>query len=203
MQAPRSRGGGTDGRCPRLFCSGTEAGHARRAQAAGLPEREQEIIEYSSMFHDLGKMGIPDKILLKPGRLTPEEEEIMKLHPVKSADILSPLSQVPFFRSMLPGVLHHHERYDGKGYPHGISGENIPLTARIMLIADTFDAMTTTRPYRKGLAIEIAYKELKQFAGRQFDAKLVQIFLKAHPKWGAIEEEITEEFVAAQYKRAA
>jgi HD-GYP domain-containing protein (c-di-GMP phosphodiesterase class II) len=92
---------------------------------------------------------------------------------------------------------------DGAGYPFGIKGENIPLTARIILIADTFDAMTTTRPYRKGLAFEIAYKELKTFAGRQFDEHLVKVFLQAHPTWATPEEEITEEFVAAHFKRAA
>ena len=117
------------------------------------------------MFHDLGKMGIPDSILLKPGRLTPEEEEIMRAHPVKSAEIVSPLTQVPFFKGVIPGIKHHHERFDGKGYPDGVLGENIPLIARIILIADTFDAMTTTRPYRNGMDHQFAYKELKLFAG--------------------------------------
>jgi HD-GYP domain-containing protein (c-di-GMP phosphodiesterase class II) len=186
-------------------------GHCRRvarnsrllAAAAGLNEYEQRVIEFSSMFHDLGKMGIPDSILLKPGRLSDQEELIMKAHPVKSAEIISPLAHVPFFRATLPGIRHHHERMDGAGYPDGVRGELIPLTARIILIADTFDAMTTTRPYRKGLAFDIAYKELKQFSGRQFDTQLVQVFLKAHPKWGTLEEEITEEFVSATFRRAA
>jgi HD-GYP domain-containing protein (c-di-GMP phosphodiesterase class II) len=186
-------------------------GHCRRvarnarllAKAAGLNEYEQKVIEYSSMFHDLGKVGIPDSILLKPGRLTDHEEAIMRAHPIKSAEIIQPLSQVNFFRNTMPGILHHHERMDGLGYPDGVKGENIPLTARIILIADTFDAMTTTRPYRKGLANEIAYKELKTFAGRQFDAHLVEVFLKAHPGFGRLEEEITEEFVAAHFRRAA
>lgn len=186
-------------------------GHCRRvarfarllAKAAGLNEEEQQIIEYASMFHDLGKMGIPDQILLKPGRLTPKEEEIMREHPIKSTEIIQPLTEVSFFKNMVPGIRHHHERMDGEGYPDRIKGEQIPLSARIILIADTFDAMTTTRPYRKGSGSEYAYKELKQFSGRQFDPQLVQIFLKAHPKWGPIEEEITEEFVAAHFKRAA
>jgi HD-GYP domain-containing protein (c-di-GMP phosphodiesterase class II) len=186
-------------------------GHCRRvarfarllAKAAGLNEQEQQIIEYSSMFHDLGKMGIPDQILLKPGRLTQKEEEIMREHPIKSTEIIQPLTQVPFFKSLIPGIRHHHERVDGEGYPDRIKGEQIPLSARIILIADTFDAMTTTRPYRKGSGSDYAYKELKQFSGRQFDPQLVQIFLKSHPKWGPIEEEITEEFVAAHFKRAA
>jgi HD-GYP domain-containing protein (c-di-GMP phosphodiesterase class II) len=186
-------------------------GHCRRvartsrllSQAAGLNERDQRIIEFSSMFHDIGKMGIPDHILLKPGRLTREEMAIMMAHPVKSEEIIAPLVEVPFFKSMLPGIRHHHERIDGKGYPDGIVGEKIPLIARIILIADTYDAMTTTRPYRKGMEPEVAYKELQTFAGRQFDDKLVEVFLKAHPKWGAPEEEITEEFLSANYRRAA
>lgn len=186
-------------------------GHCRRvarnarllARAAGLNTREQIIIEYSSLFHDLGKIGIPDSILLKPGRLNAAEEEIMKTHPLKSAEIMQPLTRIPFFRTLLPGIRHHHERMDGLGYPDQIRGENIPLTARVILIADTYDAMTTNRPYRKGRTEEFAYKELKQFAGRQFDAHLVQIFLKSHPHWGQLEEEITEGFIASHFKRAA
>lgn len=198
LQAVRERDPYTYGHCRRV------ARHAKLlAKAAGLNEYEQSIVEFSSIFHDLGKMGIPDEVLLKPGRLTAREEAIMRAHPVKSVEILAPLSHIPFFRSTLPGVKYHHERIDGAGYPDGIKGDNIPTVARIILIADTFDAMTTTRPYRKGLAHEIAYKELKHFAGRQFDAHLVQIFLKAHPKWGQMEEEITEEFVSAHFRRAA
>lgn len=173
------------------------------AQAAGLNEFEQRTIEYSSMFHDLGKIGIPDKILLKPGKLTPREEAIMRIHPIKSAEIIEPLSTVPFFRALIPGVRNHHERMDGRGYPDRLGGEDIPLMARIILIADTYDAMTTNRPYRKGRAMDFAYKELKQFSGRQFDAQLVQIFLQAHPKWGELEKEITEEFVATHFRKAA
>lgn len=186
-------------------------GHCRRvarnsrllARAAGLDEYQQRLVEFSSLFHDLGKIGIPDRVLLKPGRLTIEEENIMKAHPLKSAEIITPLAKVPFFRSTLPGVRHHHERMDGAGYPDGIAGDDIPLIARVILIADTFDAMTTTRPYRKGLAIEIAYRELKQFSGRQFDPHLVKVFLESHSKWGDYEEEITETFVTEKFKRAA
>lgn len=186
-------------------------GHCRRvgrnarllAEAAGLNEYEQRVIEFASLFHDLGKMGIPDSILLKPGRLSPEEEAVMRAHPIKSAEIIQPLTHIPFFKAVMPGVRHHHERMDGAGYPDGVFGEQIPLTARIILISDTFDAMTTTRPYRKGLSFEIAYKELRTFAGRQFDPHLVEIFLKAHPQWGRLEEEITEEFIAAAQRRKA
>lgn len=198
LQALKERDPYTYGHCRRV------ARNARLlAQAAGLNDNEQTIIEYSSMFHDLGKLGIPDSILLKPGRLTDEEERIMRLHPVKSAEIIQPLSKIPFFRNTLPGIRCHHERVDGLGYPDGVRGDNIPLSARIILIADTFDAMTTNRPYRQGLANEIAYKELVTFSGRQFDKHLVQVFLKAHPSWGEVEKEISQEFVAATFKRAA
>ena len=186
-------------------------GHCRRvarntrmlAEAAGLNEYEQRVAEFASMFHDLGKLGIPDAILLKPGRLTKEEEEVMRAHPVKSVEIVSPLANVPFFKATIPGIRHHHERIDGLGYPDGIQGDQVPLIARVILIADTFDAMTTTRPYRKGLPSDIAYKELLKFAGRQFDPHLVQIFLQAHPSWEEFDEEITESFVSNQFKRAA
>jgi HD-GYP domain-containing protein (c-di-GMP phosphodiesterase class II) len=199
LAALKERDPYTYGHCRRV------ARHARLlAQAAGLSEYECQLVEFSSMFHDLGKMGIPDSILLKPGRLTPEEEAIMRAHPVKSAEIVTPLSHLPFFKAMLPGIRHHHERIDGLGYPHGRAGDRIPLEARIILIADTFDAMTTTRPYRKGLPHDFAYAELRKFGGRQFDAQLVEVFLKAHPGWGHLDEEITEEFVAAiAGKRAA
>lgn len=186
-------------------------GHCRRvarnarllAKAAGLSEKEQKIIEFSSLFHDLGKIGIPDNILLKPGRLTAEEAQIIRDHPVKSVEILKPLAQNDFLKATFAGVLHHHERIDGLGYPHRLVGDKIPLDARVILIVDTFDAMTTTRPYRKGLPIDAAIKELKNFAGRQFDAQLVKIFSESFAKWGDYQQEITEEFVIAKYKRAA
>ena len=198
LRALRERDPYTYGHCRRV------ARNARfLAEAAGLNEIEQRIVEYASMFHDLGKLGIPDSILLKPGRLTAEEEALMRAHPAKSVQIISPLLTVPFFKSMVPGIEHHHERIDGLGYPFGKKQDEIPLTARIILIVDTFDAMTTTRPYRKGLPHEIAYKELTRFSGRQFDTQLVKVFLQAHKGWGPIEEEITEDFVAARGKKAA
>lgn len=173
------------------------------AKAAGLDSEHQEIIEYSSIFHDIGKIGIPDRILLKPSRLNSEEEEIMKLHPVKSVEIIEPLTSATFFEALVPGIKHHHEHMDGGGYPDGLQGNQIPLNARIILIADTFDAITTTRPYRQALSHEIAYKELRRFSGRQFDMQLVKIFLQSHPKWGQLEEDLTEEYIASHFKRAA
>ena len=198
LQAMKERDPYTYGHCRRV------ARHARLlAQSAGLSDAEQRAVEFASMFHDLGKMGIPDSILLKPGRLTAEEEEIMRAHPVKSVEIIQPLTKAAFFKGLVPGIRHHHERYDGKGYPDGVMGERIPLIARIILIADTFDAMTTTRPYRNGMEHQFAYRELKTFAGRQFDKHLVDIFLKAHPSWGDMDEEITEEFVSSHFRRVA
>lgn len=198
LQAMKERDPYTYGHCMRV------ARNAKLlAKAAGLTPHEQRVISYSSMFHDLGKMAIPDRVLLKPGRLNEEEEAIMRTHPEKSVEIVQPLTSLPFFKSLIPGILHHHERLDGAGYPHGIQGDQIPLSARIILIADTFDAMTTNRPYRKGRADDFAYKELKLFSGRQFDTQLVKIFLEAHPTWGAMETEITEEFVALNFRRAA
>lgn len=178
LQALRERDPYTYGHCVRV------AENAKLlAKAAGLNEYETKIVEYSSIFHDLGKLSIPDSILLKPSRLTSEEQGIMRMHPMKGVEILKPLSHDPFFKSLLPGIRHHHERTDGRGYPDQISGESIPVVARIILIADTYDAMTTSRPYRKGLPAEVAYQELKTFAGRQFDTQLVDIFCDAHPQW--------------------
>lgn len=186
-------------------------GHCRRvarnakllAEAAGLNEYETKVVEYASVFHDLGKIAIPDSILLKPGRLTAEENEVIRTHPIKSVEILQPLTSIPFFKELIPGVLHHHERTDGKGYPHKLVGDEIPLTARVILIADTFDAMTTTRPYRKGLPSDVAYKELNTFAGRQFDPQLVRIFCQAHPQWEDFEESIREETIYNRIRKAA
>ena len=131
------------------------------------------------MFHDLGKVGIADCVLLKPDKLTDEERLQMQEHPVKSGKILSLIDE---FKASVPGVRHHHERVDGKGYPDGLSGENIPWAARMILVADTFDAMTSTRPYRKAMPVDIAYAELERYSGTQFDSEIVKIFLREHQK---------------------
>lgn len=153
------------------------------ARAAGLDEMDQKVIEFAGLFHDIGKIGVPDDILLKPAKLTEHEFSVMKTHPEKSVQILTPLSGIEFYKRLIPGVLHHHERFDGKGYPHCIKGEEIPLEARLILVVDTFDAMTATRAYRKGLPAEVADKELLDFAGRQFDPQLVKIFVEARQTW--------------------
>ena len=119
--------------------------------------------------------------------------EVMKSHPELSVELLRPLSHLEFYAKTLPGVQYHHERFDGRGYPAGIKGEAIPLASRIILVVDTYDAMTWSRPYRKGLSPEVAYKELVDFAGRQFDPKLVEIFNQAHPKWRVRDEKLFQE----------
>jgi HD-GYP domain-containing protein (c-di-GMP phosphodiesterase class II) len=140
-----------------------------------LSELEIREVELSALLHDVGKIGIPDSILLKPGRLTTSEFEIMKSHPVRSGKILEKISAL---RNLIPGIVHHHERFDGLGYPHGLKGEEIPLYARIILIADTYDAMTSTRPYRLALDKEVAFEELKRCSSTQFDPYLVQCFIQ-------------------------
>jgi putative nucleotidyltransferase with HDIG domain len=149
------------------------------AEELGLSEIEIREVELSALFHDIGKIGIPDNVLLKPARLTRAEFEIMKSHPVRSAKILERISGM---RNLIPGIKYHHERFDGLGYPEGLAGEAIPLYARIILITDTFDAMTSTRPYRLALNKEIAFQELIHCSGTQFDPHLVNCFIKAMRK---------------------
>ncbi len=145
----------------------------------GLSEKEIYELEVSALFHDLGKIGVPDSVLLKPTRLTDDEFLEMKLHPSKSFEILQ---EFPIFTQLAINVKYHHERYDGRGYPEGLRSEDIPLFSRIILIADTFDAMTSTRPYRKGLNFEVAFSELREFAGTQFDPNIVEKFISCMTK---------------------
>lgn len=184
-------------------CIRVSRGSRLLARAAGLDEHDQKIVEFAGLFHDIGKIGVPDDILLKPAKLTEEEFAVMKSHPEKSVQILMPLAHIEFYKRLLPGVLHHHERYDGRGYPANIEGDAIPLASRMILVADTYDAMTADRAYRRGLAPEVAYKELADFAGRQFDPHLVKIFLEAHPRWKDGDYKIFEEMNNEVLKRAA
>ncbi len=145
-------------------------------EALELSESELRDLELSALLHDIGKIGIPDYVLLKPGRLTKSEFEIMKSHPVRTARILEKISALD---RIIPGVKYHHERWDGLGYPDGLRGEEIPLFARIILIADTYDAMTSTRPYRLALDKSVAFEELRRCSGTQFDGQLVETFIAA------------------------
>lgn len=146
---------------------------------AGLTKEEMHELELSAIFHDIGKIGTPDAVLNKPSRLSEEEFSVMKKHPEKSFEILQ---EFPGFEKIAINARSHHERFDGKGYPQGLKGEEIPLAGRIILIADTFDAMTSTRSYRKGLPYEVAFDELLQFSESQFDPHLVQLFIQGMKK---------------------
>lgn len=145
------------------------------AEKLGLDEDRVHMIRIAATLHDIGKIGIDGTILLKPGGLTPEERELVNQHPAIGADILAPLD---FLRDTVPLVLFHHERYGGGGYPTGISGDAIPFGARIIAVADSFNAMVSDRPYRKGLSLETAMKELRDGSGTQFDPAVTQAFLE-------------------------
>lgn len=153
------------------------------AKSIGLNEYQQKIAQFSGILHDVGKMGVDYSIIHKPGKLDHEEFQKMKEHPVLSEEIVKPLASHEFIQQVLPGVRSHHERVDGCGYPDGLSGDEIPLVARLILVVDTLDAMGSDRAYRKGLPLEMIYKELKKFSGSQFDEQLVRTFLEAHPFW--------------------
>ena len=141
---------------------------------AGVENREVERIRLGGMLHDIGKIGIPEIILNKPGRLDDNEFEVIKSHPVLGVGILG---NVEFLQNVVPIIKHHHERYDGRGYPDKLKGTEIPYLARIVSIADTFDAMTTNRPYRKALTTEESLKEIEKCKGTQFDPELADIFV--------------------------
>lgn len=167
----------------------------------GLSEEALYELEVSALFHDIGKIGVPDNVLMKPTRLNEEEFQMMKLHPTKSFDILQ---EFPIFHQMALNAKHHHERYDGRGYPEGLKGEEIPLFSRIILVADTFDAMTSSRPYRSGLAMDVAFSELREFAGTQFDAKVVDSFILSMQREQAKNEEtFSLQIIEGDFKKNA
>ncbi|MBI5050510.1 MAG: PAS domain S-box protein [Nitrospirae bacterium] len=145
------------------------------AKEIGLKDKDLEYIKLCGLLHDIGKIGIYDEVLDKIDKLTDEELEHIKTHTSKGAEILMPIKQL---QNVIPGVLHHHERYDGKGYPEGLKGEDIPLCARILSVADAFDSMTADRPYRQSPGQEYAILEIKRCAGTQFDPKIAEAFLR-------------------------
>ena len=162
-------------------------GHSRRVASfsvgigkeLGLSEGELEFIELSATIHDIGKIGIKEEVLNNPYRLTDEETEIIHSHAVKGSEILEPMTRL---HVLMPGVRNHHERYDGKGYPDGLRGEETHLIARIIAVADAYDAMTSDRIYRKGLSHKVACQELEKGAGSQFDPKLAIAFINLMEK---------------------
>lgn len=161
------------------------AGHSERVaqislaigSALGLPPERMEILEQAALFHDIGKLGIPDSILNKTDKLTDEEFARIKEHPTIGENILR---NVDFLQDALPIIRHHHERFLGNGYPDGIKTDNIPLESRIIAVSDTYDAMTSDRPYRKGLPHGEAVKELIKYKEIQFDPVVVNAFLSAY-----------------------
>ena len=142
----------------------------------GLSEEELELLKQGALFHDIGKIGIPDAILQKPGKLTDDEYDDIKNHPSIGAKILGPAK---IFEPLIPMVLHHHERYDGRGYPGGLKGEEIPYMARIVCVADSFDAMTSDRSYRPRFTVIKAMEEMENCKGTQFDSEMVDAFMIA------------------------
>lgn len=140
----------------------------------GLSEEDLKTLRIGGLFHDIGKIGIPDSILLKDERLTPEEYSEIKHHPSIGTHILS---NATIFSNIIPIVKHHHERYDGRGYPENLKGEDIPLLARIATVADAFDAMSSRRTYRNSLDINTIIDEIKKNSGTQFDSKIADVFL--------------------------
>jgi HD-GYP domain-containing protein (c-di-GMP phosphodiesterase class II) len=135
-----------------------------------LDEDFLQILRISAQLHDVGKIGIEDHILKKPGALTPEEFEVMKTHTTKGANLLRPVTQL---KDMLPGIELHHESLDGRGYPYGLKGEEIPLLARVIAVADTFDALTTNRPYQRAYEPKEALKIIHSLAGKRLDPQAV------------------------------
>ena len=148
---------------------------AATAEELGLEPQETEAILYAGLLHDIGKIGVSELILHKPAVLNVAEWEAIRDHPITGAKILEP---IPSLRKVTPMVRHHHEHYDGTGYPQGISGEKIPLGARILAVADAFEAMTSHRPYRRAMYRARATDILKRGMGKQWDAEVLRAFLR-------------------------
>ena len=153
----------------------------RLARHLGFDADSRAVVELSGLLHDVGKIGVPDAILNKPGKLTPEEFKEMRLHPLHGARILSNIQSQKVV-SLMPGVKYHHERWDGKGYPEGLKGEEIPLLGRVLGVADFLDALTSDRSYRKGLPLEEALQMVKDLEGQAFDPVVVKAAVELHEK---------------------
>jgi putative nucleotidyltransferase with HDIG domain len=158
------------------------AGHSERVtnfalelgQVMGLPSNELELLQRGGLLHDIGKIGVPGTLLDKPGNLTDEEYAVVKTHPEKGGRILEP---IPAYADVIPLVVQHHERFDGRGYPYGLAGEAISLGGRIMAVADVYDALISDRPYREGWLLDRVISHIEHEAGHQFDPRVVEAFL--------------------------
>lgn len=160
--------------------------------ASGMDEAETEMLLNASPMHDIGKIGIPDSVLMKPGKLEPDEWKIMQTHVDIGVEILSGSSSA--LMDMAAEIAqNHHEKWDGSGYPRGLSGEDIPLTGRVVAIADVFDALTTERPYKKAWPIEEAVEFLKEQSNKHFEPRLVEIFLEILPDILAVRDQYSEQ----------
>lgn len=168
---------------------GFTRGHADRvsriagaiAREVSLAERQIEQIELAGLLHDIGKIGVEDRILMKPQRLEPDEQDLMRRHPIYGASILAPSAAL---RPLVPIVLHHHENFDGSGYPEGLKGDEIPLGSRIIIVADAYEAMTSDRIYRKAIGHDRAMEQLNKYKGVQFDPKVVRALEQVVSKKG-------------------
>jgi putative nucleotidyltransferase with HDIG domain len=145
------------------------------AVSLGFTEERREVLEYGALLHDIGKIGIEDEILRKPGPLSPEEFQTIQQHPLVGVKIVE---GIEFFKDKIPMIRSHHEHFDGKGYPDGLVGEAIPLEARIIAVPDAFDAMASLRPHRRAMSLEDILLEMEKYKGKQFDPNILKIFLK-------------------------
>lgn len=183
----------TVGHCERVASYAAMIG-----ESMGLELKEIQTLLYAGILHDIGKIELPNSILNKPGRLTEHEFELVRMHPKYSAIILEPLSGMD---KLIDYVKYHHERYDGKGYPEGLAGDKIPLGARILCVADSFDAMISERPYRKSLTVSKAFLELEKHSGTQFDPNIAQTFIKIMRNQMSIKYNYKVEFNDALLRR--
>ncbi len=173
----------------------------RVAEELELPEEELRDVEHAAMLHDIGKVGIPDAILLKPGPLTAEERVEVERHPEYGWAILR---SIPSLERVALVVLHHHERVDGHGYPAGLKGDQIPLGSRIVSVVDAFDAMLSDRSYRRGLEIPEVVRRLRASSGTQFDSRIVDLFLRiASPQFDDLKKPAPEESFEVALGRAS
>src|SRR5215469_15990258 len=154
-----------------------------------MPLNRIEAVRFAGMLHDVGKLGVPTNVLQKDGPLTEEEFAAIQLHPMRGLEIVR---EIGFLNEALTGIMHHHERMDGRGYPMGFAGHEIPEFARIIAVADAFDSMTSTRSYRPARRVDEAVAELRKNAGTQFDPKIVDAFVSALDREGWKVQELSQ-----------